>query len=58
MKRVTSSGSGLSEHEIRRFMQCVMCAHDPRECGCGSADEDETGMCTKYEEDDFDEDEE
>lgn len=44
----------MSENEIRRFIQCVMCAHDPEECGCGSADEGEDGMCTKFEEDDFD----
>lgn len=39
----------LTEHDIERLMQCVTCEKSPRDCGCDDSDEDEEGMCIKWE---------
>lgn len=39
----------MTEHDIKRLMQCVTCERNPRDCGCDDSDEDENGLCTKYE---------
>ena len=39
----------LTEDEIERLMQCVTCEKSPRDCGCDDSDEDENGMCIKWE---------
>lgn len=41
-------GVKLSKEDKERLLQCVLCANDPDTCGCTEADEDETGLCTKY----------
>ena len=39
----------MTEHEIKRLMQCVTCGRNPEDCGCDDSDEDESGMCTVWE---------
>ena len=38
----------LSHTDKLRLMQCVYCRQDPTKCRCTEDDEDENGMCTKY----------
>lgn len=38
----------LSPHDKIRLLQCVFCNKDPETCGCTERNEDEKGMCTKY----------
>ncbi len=40
----------IRRNDIKRLLQCFRCANDPEKCGCTEADEDENGMCKKYEE--------
>ena len=35
---------------IHRLKQCLTCKHNPKICGCDESDEDEKGMCKKWEE--------
>lgn len=39
----------MTDHDIERIMQCVTCACDINKCTCTDDDEDENGMCTKWE---------
>ena len=41
--------SNMSKQDQERLIQCIFCAKDPRTCNCTEADEDENGMCLKYE---------
>ena len=34
---------------IARFVQCVECKNNPKECGCTEKDEDENGYCMQWE---------
>ena len=47
--RVGKEERRMTEHDIERLMQCVTCGRNPRDCGCDDSDEDEDGMCTKWE---------
>lgn len=40
---------GLSDHDQKRFCQCVTCGKDPAKCGCDERDEDANGMCKQWE---------
>lgn len=42
-------GLEMSKQDQERLTQCIFCAKDPRTCNCTEADEDENGMCLKYE---------
>lgn len=39
----------MTEHDIKRLMQCLTCGKSPRDCGCDDSDEDSEGMCKKWE---------
>ena len=39
----------MSKQDQERLTQCIFCAKDPRTCNCTEADEDEYGMCLRYE---------
>ena len=41
--------SNMSKQDQERLIQCIFCAKDPRTCNCTEADEDEYGMCLRYE---------
>lgn len=36
------------EQDLKRLIQCVICANDPETCGCTDDDEDEQGFCLNY----------
>lgn len=39
---------GLSARDKIRLLQCVFCKNNPETCGCSERNEDEKGMCKKY----------
>ena len=45
MKRIISQ---MSAKDKSRLMQCVTCQNNPDNCGCDDNDEDENGLCKKY----------
>ncbi len=42
-------GLEMSKQDQERLLQCIFCAKNPRTCNCTEADEDENGMCLRYE---------
>ena len=39
----------MSRKDKERLLQCILCKHDPEDCGCTEADEDKDGFCVKAE---------
>lgn len=46
---VYTKGLVMSKQDQERLLQCIFCAKDLRTCNCTEADEDENGMCLRYE---------
>lgn len=42
-------GLEMSKQDRERLLQCIFCMKNPRTCNGTEADEDENGMCLKYE---------
>lgn len=42
-------GLEMSKQDQVRLLQCIFCMKDPQICNCTEADEDENGMCLRYE---------
>lgn len=40
---------GLSEEDKKRLFQCASCKNDSTTCGCDESNEDDNGMCEKWE---------
>lgn len=40
--------SSMSTKDKIRLLQCVTCQNNPDNCGCDDKDEDNNGLCVRY----------
>ena len=48
VSKVIKSVKDLPTNDRLRLLQCVFCQCDPAICDCDETDEDEDGLCKKY----------